>query len=151
MAHKTLEEKIKELEIKEQQLQEQAKQKAAQRKQLLARQKEQERKARTHRIAKIGGAVESALGIDMTDEMLERFVNWLNDQNARGNYFYSAVGLTEEQIKAAEANKAAKRERKAKAKIPGPEDSAKRTSENDLCPEDEIELIDADILQNEQC
>ena len=142
---KSIKDKIAELELKEQQLQEQAKQAAAQRKQLLARQKEQERKERTHRIAKIGGAVEAALGIDMTDEMIELFITWLNDQNARGRYFYNALGLTEEEIMTAEANKAAKRERKAKTKVPGPEDAPKPLPENSFSESMGIELTDEEL------
>lgn len=142
---KSIKDKIAELELKEQQLQEQAKQAAAQRKQLLARQKEQERKERTHRIAKIGGAVEAALGIDMTDEMIELFISWLNDQNARGRYFYNALGLTEEEIMTAEANKAVKRERKVKTKVPGPEDVSKPLSETSFSESMGIELTDEEL------
>ena len=145
MANKSLEEKIKNLELKEQQLQEQVKQAAAQRKQLLARQKEQERKARTHRIAKIGGAVESALGIPMTDEMIERFVNWLNDQNARGSYFYNALGLTEEEIMIAEANKAAKKERKEKTKVPGPDNLPMQSQKNENTESIGLTLTDEEL------
>ena len=142
---KSIKDKIAELELKEQQLQEQAKQAAAQRKQLLARQKEQERKERTHRIARIGGEVEAVLGIPMTPQMIENFRDWLEDQNARGQYFYHGVGLTDEEIKTAEANKAAKRERKAKTNVPGPEDAPKPLSETSFSETIGIELTDEEL------
>lgn len=55
MARKTIEEQLKALEEKEQILK-------ARKQQLIAKSKEQERKARIHRLIEIGGAVESVLG-----------------------------------------------------------------------------------------
>ena len=55
MARKTIEEQLKALEEKEQILK-------ARKQQLIAKSKEQERKARTHRLIEVGGAVESVLG-----------------------------------------------------------------------------------------
>lgn len=58
---KTYEERILEKDSKIERLMQELKQQEAQKKQLLKRQKEEERKIRTHRLIEIGAAVESVL------------------------------------------------------------------------------------------
>lgn len=58
---KTYEERILEKDSKIERLMQELKQQEAQKKQLLKRQKEEERKIRTHRLIEIGVAVESVL------------------------------------------------------------------------------------------
>ena len=88
---KTLEERISE---KNEQLQKAlvtAKQYEAQVKQLERRRKEEERKKRTRRLIEIGGSVESVLGRAFEEGDIIRLMNFLKDQNERGNYFTLAM------------------------------------------------------------
>lgn len=51
-----------------------------------------ERRARTHRLCSVGGAVESVLGREMTREGdIERLMAFLRNQNDRGGYFSRAM------------------------------------------------------------
>ncbi|EOW1950092.1 relaxasome subunit MobC [Enterococcus hirae] len=50
------------------------------------------RRARTHRLCRIGGAVESVLGREINgDEDIEKLIRFLKLQNERGNYFTDAM------------------------------------------------------------
>ena len=51
-----------------------------------------ERRARTHRLCSVGGAVESVLGRELTREGdIDRLIAFLRNQNERGGYFTSAM------------------------------------------------------------
>ena len=88
---RTLDERIQEKDIMMQQLLDRAKQYEAQIKQLEKRKKEEERKARTHRLIVIGGVVASVLGRDFVDGDDVRLMNFLKQQERNGNYFSKAM------------------------------------------------------------
>lgn len=87
MAERTIEERIAELQKKQEQLK--AKEKA-----LKAKQSQQERKARTKRLIEIGGAVESVLGKPIPKEDLPKLINFLKQQEERGQYFSRAMNTS---------------------------------------------------------
>ena len=84
MARKTIEEQIQALEEKEKVLK-------ARKQRLQAKEREQERKARTHRLIEVGGAVESVLGRPITKEELPMLIAFLKTQEERGQYFSKAM------------------------------------------------------------
>lgn len=84
MARRTIDEQIKALEEKEQILK-------ARKQQLLAKNREQERKKRTHRLIEVGGAVESVLGRPIEKEDLPKLIAFLQEQERRGQYFSKAM------------------------------------------------------------
>lgn len=84
MAKKTFEEQIKALEEKEKVLK-------ARKQALVAKNKEKERKARTHRLIEVGGAVESVLGRPIPKEDLPKLIAFLQSQEDRGHYFSKAM------------------------------------------------------------
>lgn len=84
MARKTIEEQLKALEEKEQILK-------ARKQQLIAKSKEQERKARTRRLIEIGGAVESVLGRAIEKEELPKLITFLKQQDKNGGFFSRAM------------------------------------------------------------
>lgn len=84
MARKTLEEQLKALEEKEQILK-------ARKQQLIAKSKEQERKARTHRLIEIGGAVESVLGRAIEKDELPKLIAFLKQQEKNDGFFSKAM------------------------------------------------------------
>lgn len=84
MSIKSTEERIADLEKKMQQLKEQ-------KKKILAREKEQERKARNHRLIEIGATVESVLGRPIEKEDLPKLKFFLESQEKRGNFFTQAM------------------------------------------------------------
>ena len=88
---RTLDERIQEKDSMMQQLLDRAKQYEAQIKQLEKRKKEEERKARTHRLIVIGGVVASVLGRDFVDGDDVRLMNFLKQQERNGNYFSKAM------------------------------------------------------------
>lgn len=51
----------------------------------------QERKARTKRLIEIGATVEKVYGQPIEKELLPYLIEFLEGQNARGNYFSSAL------------------------------------------------------------
>ena len=86
---------VQRLEAKEKQLQEmlkRAKQYEAQLKALQAKQGEEERKKRTHRLIEIGAVCEVVLGSPIEKEMLPRLQEWLQMQEQKGSYFSRALG-----------------------------------------------------------
>lgn len=89
MARRTIDEQIKALEEKEQILK-------ARKQQLLAKNREQERKKRTHRLIEVGGAVESVLGRPIEHDELPKLLNFLKQQEERGQYFSKAMGSAEQ-------------------------------------------------------
>ena len=88
---RTLDERIQEKDNIMQQLLDRAKQYEAQIKQLEKRKKEEERKARTHRLIVIGGVVSSVLDRDFVDGDDMRLMNFLKQQERNGNYFSKAM------------------------------------------------------------
>lgn len=82
---KTVEERIAELQKRQAQLK-------AQEKSLKAKQSQAERKARTKRLIEIGGAVESVLGSPIEKENLPKLIDFLKQQEERGQYFSKAMG-----------------------------------------------------------
>lgn len=84
MARKTIEEQIKALEEREQVLK-------ARKQELLAKGREKERKARTHRLIEVGGAVESVLGRPIKHEELPKLIEFLQEQENRGQHFSKAM------------------------------------------------------------
>ena len=94
MARKTIEEQIKALEEKEKTIK-------ARKQQLQdalpiccclrAKEKEKERKARTHRLIEIGGAVESVLGRPIEKEELPKLITFLKKQEEKGQFLSKAL------------------------------------------------------------
>ena len=84
---KTSEQKLAELDKKLAQLQEQ-------KKAILQREKQVERKARTKRLIEVGAAVEAALGYALdTEEMRSALMDFLKQQEQRGNFVSKAVKI----------------------------------------------------------
>ncbi len=88
---RTLDERIQEKDNLMQQLLTKAKQYEAQIRQLEKRKKEEERKARTHRLIIIGGVVSSVLNRDFVEGDDMRLMNFLKTQERNGNYFSKAM------------------------------------------------------------
>lgn len=88
---KTYEKRISEKDSKIERLMQELKQQEAQRKLLLKRQKEEERKIRTHRLIEIGAAVESVLGRCIELEEIPKLIAFLNKQEANGKFFSKAM------------------------------------------------------------
>lgn len=88
---RTYEERILEKDSKIERLMQELKQQEAQKKQLLKRQKEEERKIRTHRLIEIGAAVESVLGRCIEIEEIPKLIAFLNRQEANGKFFSKAM------------------------------------------------------------
>lgn len=84
MTQRSYDERLAELKKKQEQLIEQQKQ-------LKRRQSEEERKRRTRRLIELGGIVESVLGRPTVDEDKERFLLFLNRQEANGKFFTRAM------------------------------------------------------------
>ena len=101
-SNRTLDERIEEKRQKEQELLEKAKNYSAQIKQLEQRKRNEENKARTHRLILIGAEAESVLGRPITDEDIPLFRNFLLSQEKRGKYFSKALNAdTEVKVKTA--------------------------------------------------
>jgi hypothetical protein len=81
---KSSEEKIAELDKRIEQIK-------AQKKAIIQREKQAERKARTKRLIEIGGAAESVLGRPFQNDDLQKFINFLKQQEIRGNYYSKAM------------------------------------------------------------
>ena len=88
---RTIDERIQEKDNMMQQLLTKAKQYEAQIRQLEKRKKEEERKARIHRLITIGGAVSAVLGRDFVEGDDMRLMNFLKQQERNGNYFSKAM------------------------------------------------------------
>lgn len=87
---KSSEERIAELDKRIEQIK-------AQKKAIIQREKQAERKARTKRLIEIGGTAESILGRPFQDDDLQKFANFLKQQEARGNYYSKAMNNTNTQ------------------------------------------------------
>lgn len=76
----TAEERLAKIKEKQAQLK-------AQEKKIITQEKAKERKLRTKRLIEIGGTAESILGRPFQDDDLQKFANFLKQQEARGNYY----------------------------------------------------------------
>jgi len=63
----------------------------------ITQEKAKERKLRTKRLIEIGGTAESILGRPFQDDDLQKFANFLKQQEARGNYYSKAMNNTNTQ------------------------------------------------------
>ena len=63
----------------------------------ITQEKAKERKLRTKRLIEIGGTAESILGRPFQDDDLQKFANFLKQQEARGNYYSKAMNTTNTQ------------------------------------------------------
>lgn len=68
-----------------------------QEKKIITQEKAKERKLRTKRLIEIGGTAESILGRPFQDDDLQKFANFLKQQEARGNYYSKAMNNTNTQ------------------------------------------------------
>ena len=66
----------------------------AQEKKIIAQENAKARKARTKRLIEIGGAAESVLGRSFQDGDLQKFINFLKQQETNGNYYSKAMNDT---------------------------------------------------------
>ena len=64
---------------------------------ITTQEKAKERKLRTKRLIEIGGTAESILGRPFQDDDLQKFANFLKQQEARGNYYSKAMNNTNTQ------------------------------------------------------
>lgn len=90
-SRKTTAELLEDLELKESQI-------AARKKALKQRAREEERRARTHRLIEIGAEVESVLGHPIEKEDLPKLRNFLENQERRGYFFSKAMEKTDEAL-----------------------------------------------------
>ena len=84
----TAEEKLAKLREKQAQLK-------AQEKKIIAQENAKARKARTKRLIEIGAAAESILGRPFQDNDLQKFLNFLKQQETNGNYYFKAMNNTD--------------------------------------------------------
>lgn len=90
----TLEERLNEKQEQLQKMLEKAKQYEQQLKQLEAKKKEEDRKARAHRLIELGASVESVLGIPIEGkEVLTKLMDFLAELEGNGNQVSRALGL----------------------------------------------------------
>ena len=67
----------------------------AQEKKIIAQENAKARKARTKRLIEIGAAAESILGRPFQDNDLQKFLNFLKQQETNGNYYSKAMNNTD--------------------------------------------------------
>lgn len=84
----TAEEKLAKLREKQAQLK-------AQEKKIIAQENAKARKARTKRLIEIGAAAESILERPFQDNDLQKFLNFLKQQETNGNYYSKAMNNTD--------------------------------------------------------
>lgn len=84
----TAEEKLAKLREKQAQIK-------AQEKKIIAQENAKARKARTKRLIEIGAAAESILGRPFQDNDLQKFLNFLKQQETNGNYYSKAMNNTD--------------------------------------------------------
>ena len=101
---RTVEERIAELNKREQNMLEKASRLKAQKKELEKRyKKEEQKRARTHRLCQIGGAVESVLGGPIEEADIPKLIGFLKRQEENGCYFSRAMGREPKEKKSTEA------------------------------------------------
>ena len=88
---RSLDERIHDKDVLMQQALSKVKEYEAQIRQLEKRKKEEERKARTHRLITIGGVVSFVLGRDFVEGDDIRLMNFLKQQERNGSYFSKAM------------------------------------------------------------
>lgn len=84
MATRPTEERLADIDKKMEQLK-------AQKRALQARQSAEERKKRTKRLIEVGATVEKVLGRPIEQEELPKLLNFLKQQEERGQYFSKAM------------------------------------------------------------
>lgn len=84
----TAEERLAKIKEKQAQLK-------AQEKKIITQEKAKERKLRTKRLIEIGAAAESILGRPFQDNDLQKFLNFLKQQETNGNYYSKAMNNTD--------------------------------------------------------
>ena len=84
MATRPTEERLADIEKKMEQLK-------AQKRALQARQSQEEKKKRNHRLIEVGATVDSILGRPIEHEELPKLLNFLKQQEERGQYFSKAM------------------------------------------------------------
>lgn len=89
MATRPTEERISDIDKKMEQLK-------AQKRALQARQSKEERKKRTKRLIEVGATVEKVLGRPIEHDELPKLLNFLKQQEERGQYFSKAMGSAEQ-------------------------------------------------------
>lgn len=109
----TTEERLAKLREKQAQLK-------AQEKKIIAQENAKARKARTKRLIEIGGAAESVLGRSFQDGDLQKFINFLKQQETNGNYYSKAMNdtnLQQFQLSELDKERAIAKEREMSAQI----------------------------------
>ncbi len=91
---RTLEEQIAETQRLLEAEQERVKAYLARMRGLKTKKRNEDNKARTHRLVGIGASCEHVLGMPITEEMLPRLIDWLESQERKGKYFSRALGIT---------------------------------------------------------
>ncbi len=91
MATKSFEERLAEISEQEKKALKKANQYKERRLALEKKQKEEERKKRTHRLIEIGGAVESVLGRALEEDEIQKLIGFLKREDKNGNYFMRAM------------------------------------------------------------
>lgn len=90
---KTLDQRVQEKEAQLNEFLKKAKQYEAQLKMLQAKQKEENRKARNHRLIEIGASIESVLDHPVEKEMLPSLISWLKEVEKTDMALSNALGL----------------------------------------------------------
>lgn len=90
-SRRSLDERIHDKDVLMQQALSKVKEYEAQIRQLEKRKKEEERKARTHKLITMGGVVSSVLGRDFAEGDDMRLMNFLKQQERNGSYFSKAM------------------------------------------------------------
>ncbi len=93
---KPLDERVAEKQARLEEMLKKARQYEAQLKQLEARQKDEERKRRTHRLIEIGAAVESITEAPIEGESLSRLIKYLQKLEEKDNHFTKYIGIYQE-------------------------------------------------------
>lgn len=91
MAKRSYEERLADLAEKEEKALEKVRHYKEQKRDLEKQKKEEDRKARTHRLIEIGGAVESVLGRDLGEEEIPKLIGFLKREDKNGSYFLRAM------------------------------------------------------------
>ncbi|MCR5767945.1 MAG: DUF3847 domain-containing protein [Lachnospiraceae bacterium] len=94
-ARRTLDERLAEKQRLLEAEREKLKAYEAQMRALTAKKRDEDRRARTHRLIQIGAAVESVLHQPITEDMIPLLLDFLERQERNGRYFSRAIGVTD--------------------------------------------------------
>ena len=92
-ARRTLDERLAEKQRLLEAEREKLKAYEAQMRALTAKKRDEDRRARTHRLIQIGAAVESVLHQPFTEDMIPLLLDFLERQERNGKYFSRAMGV----------------------------------------------------------